>query len=349
MSAGRSRQALSGRGVADHGPTALRSIFAPNSGFIARRMITRTPSVFAAFSKAGSGAGGNVPRTFLKRRNRFAGLDIFRTTVNLVLVSSGIDAGAIPTFGWVFCQASRSKTFTNCEPSLEIHLASTKKSRKILIHTVAICAGWSEVYRARQEVLPVARVNDCGRTAKFFGAVGMVPAKHFYAAETTRHETGCPPGHHVGCHGGCAWTRRCFPYWWQEPVGFTSEAEGFVFLSAVLAGRVYGGSYLRGDWKTMAKLVWKRARLVYAVYVGRRWLVVSLGCLEIRRPISAAGESLSRLLLHPWTSLALVPVSFAPTALVRHSSPVCADAGRPTPLFSEACPPLEMEPGAGHL
>src|SRR5258708_30844937 len=52
----------------------------------------------------------------------------------------------------------------------------------------------------------------------------------------------------------------------QEPFGYTSAAEGFVFLGACLAGFVYGKTYLRADWRAMAPRAWIRAREIYFVH-----------------------------------------------------------------------------------
>ncbi|HZQ45857.1 MAG TPA: OpgC domain-containing protein, partial [Verrucomicrobiae bacterium] len=56
-------------------------------------------------------------------------------------------------------------------------------------------------------------------------------------------------------------------HWLQEPFGFTSAAEGFLFLGAVLAGRVYGAIYGESGFAVMARRVWDRARRVYAVHL----------------------------------------------------------------------------------
>src|SRR5260370_19735290 len=93
----------------------------------------------------------------------------------------------------------------------------------------------------------------------------------------------------------------------QEPFGYTSVAEGFVFLGACLAGYVYGKTYLCAEWRTMAGRVWKRARQIYLVHLA---LVVPFGLLAW-----AAGSKLPPLanhfhdfLAHPWASLALMPL-----------------------------------------
>src|SRR5580692_3967948 len=39
----------------------------------------------------------------------------------------------------------------------------------------------------------------------------------------------------------------------QEPFGFIGNAEGFFFLSACLAGRVYGNNYRKNGWEPMSQ------------------------------------------------------------------------------------------------
>src|SRR5258708_17548509 len=54
----------------------------------------------------------------------------------------------------------------------------------------------------------------------------------------------------------------------QEPFGYISAAEGFVFLGACLAGFVYGKTWLRSDWKTMARRAWARVRTIYIAHLA---------------------------------------------------------------------------------
>ena len=39
----------------------------------------------------------------------------------------------------------------------------------------------------------------------------------------------------------------------QDPLGYNGAAEGFIFLSACLAGMVYGKTYRQADWATMSR------------------------------------------------------------------------------------------------
>ncbi len=95
--------------------------------------------------------------------------------------------------------------------------------------------------------------------------------------------------------------------WFQEPFGFTSDAEGFVFLSAVLAGRVYGGVYQRTDWKTMARRACARAKQVYFIHLALV-LAAVLAAWGLADRFAPLANHFHDFLLHPWASLALVPL-----------------------------------------
>ena len=93
----------------------------------------------------------------------------------------------------------------------------------------------------------------------------------------------------------------------QEPFGFISAAEGFVFLGACLAGRVFGKAYAQRGWREMARRAWKRGKELYCVHLG---LLLPLALIAW-----AAGQRWQPLanhfhdfLLHPVSSLALMPV-----------------------------------------
>jgi hypothetical protein len=96
-------------------------------------------------------------------------------------------------------------------------------------------------------------------------------------------------------------------HWLQEPFGFTSDAEGFVFLSAVLAGRAYGGVYQRTDWKTMARRACDRAKTVYFVHLGLV-LAAVLIAWRLADHVAPLANHFHDFLTHPWGSLALVPL-----------------------------------------
>ncbi len=93
----------------------------------------------------------------------------------------------------------------------------------------------------------------------------------------------------------------------QEPFGYTSAAEGFVFLGACLAGFVYGKTYLRADWAAMARRAWIRARQIYFVHLA---LVVpfALFAWALGDRLPALANHFHDFLEHPCASLALLPL-----------------------------------------
>ena len=54
----------------------------------------------------------------------------------------------------------------------------------------------------------------------------------------------------------------------REPFGFMSEAEGFIFLSACLAGLAYGKTYWQAGWQAMSRRVWNRAVKIYFIHLA---------------------------------------------------------------------------------
>ncbi len=93
----------------------------------------------------------------------------------------------------------------------------------------------------------------------------------------------------------------------QDPLGYNGAAEGFIFLSACLAGIVYGKTYRQADWTTMSRRAWKRARQIYLVHLA---LLVPIVLI-----VWALADSLPPLAVHfsdflarPWSSLALMPL-----------------------------------------
>jgi len=93
----------------------------------------------------------------------------------------------------------------------------------------------------------------------------------------------------------------------QEPFGFVSEAEGFIFLSACLAGLTYGKSYWLADWSAMSRRVWHRAGKIYFVH-----LVVLLPVVLIVWMLAGGMVPLANhfhdFLVQPWGGLALIPL-----------------------------------------
>jgi hypothetical protein len=93
----------------------------------------------------------------------------------------------------------------------------------------------------------------------------------------------------------------------QEPFGFTSAAEGFVFLGASLAGFVYGKTYWQTGWGTMSRRVWNRSKQIYFIHVG---LVVpaALFAWALGARLTPLADHFHDFLMHPWGSLALLPL-----------------------------------------
>ena len=103
-------------------------------------------------------------------------------------------------------------------------------------------------------------------------------------------------------------------HWLQEPFGFTSAAEGFLFLGGLLAGRVYGAVYSDSGWAAMARRVWNRAKTVYLVHlmVASIALVIAWGFAASLPPLA---EHFHDSLAHPLDRLVL-------TALLLHQPPL---------------------------
>jgi hypothetical protein len=93
----------------------------------------------------------------------------------------------------------------------------------------------------------------------------------------------------------------------QEPFGFVSAAEGFVFLGACLAGYVYGKTCAQSGWSAMARRVWERAKTVYVMHLG--WVVpMALVAWAVGARVTGLANQFHDFLQHPWESLALMPL-----------------------------------------
>jgi hypothetical protein len=93
----------------------------------------------------------------------------------------------------------------------------------------------------------------------------------------------------------------------QEPFGFMSEAEGFIFLSACLAGFAYGRTYCQTDWQAMSRRVWNRTGKIYFIHLAMVLPVVLIAWIFATRMTPLANH-FHDFLLHPWGSLALIPL-----------------------------------------
>jgi len=93
----------------------------------------------------------------------------------------------------------------------------------------------------------------------------------------------------------------------RDSFGYSSAAEGFIFLSACLAGLVYGRTYARSDWPTMARRVWNRVKRIYWVHLGVIIPAVLTAWLFAGRIVPLANH-FHDFLVHPWGALALIPL-----------------------------------------
>lgn len=93
----------------------------------------------------------------------------------------------------------------------------------------------------------------------------------------------------------------------QDPLGCNGAAEGFIFLSACLAGWVYGRVYREADWTTMSRRIWKRSRLIYLVHLAVL-VPTALTVWVLAGTLPPLAIHFSDFLVHPWGSLALMPL-----------------------------------------
>ena len=91
----------------------------------------------------------------------------------------------------------------------------------------------------------------------------------------------------------------------QEPFGFMSEAEGFIFLSACLAGFAYGKTYARADWTAMSHRVWNRAGKIYFIHLAVVVPVVLIAWLSAAS-VTPLANHFHDFLVHPRCGLVLI-------------------------------------------
>lgn len=65
--------------------------------------------------------------------------------------------------------------------------------------------------------------------------------------------------------------------------GWVEDAQGFVFMSGLVVGLVYGGRYLRHGYEVMHKAIWARIRTIYShqVFLILLFLAVTLGYAQL--------------------------------------------------------------------
>jgi hypothetical protein len=93
----------------------------------------------------------------------------------------------------------------------------------------------------------------------------------------------------------------------QEPFGYVSAAEGFIFLGACLAGFVYGKTWLQADWTAMSRRAWKRSRQIYIVHLALVLSLVLVAWVAANR-VAPLANHFHDFLQAPWRSLLLVPL-----------------------------------------
>ncbi len=93
----------------------------------------------------------------------------------------------------------------------------------------------------------------------------------------------------------------------QEPFGFMSEAEGFIFLSACLAGLAYGRTYWQAGWPAMSRRVWRRTGKIYLIHLAVLLPIVLLAW-TLAGWLTPLANHFHDFLVHPWGALALLPL-----------------------------------------
>ena len=93
----------------------------------------------------------------------------------------------------------------------------------------------------------------------------------------------------------------------QDPLGCNGAAEGFIFLSACLAGIVYGRTCWQPDWTAMSRRTWKRAGQIYLAHLGVL-LPIVLMVWALAGAMPPLDNHFTDFLAHPFGSLALMPL-----------------------------------------
>ncbi|HSW17923.1 MAG TPA: OpgC domain-containing protein [Ramlibacter sp.] len=89
-----------------------------------------------------------------------------------------------------------------------------------------------------------------------------------------------------------------------QPLGFVSAAEGFVLLSAYMAGLVYGRRAWRDGVVAMRQAFWRRALVVYACHAATLlFLFTAIAWIGIKVDQPAVKDLMAYYLEHPWSAL----------------------------------------------
>ena len=90
-----------------------------------------------------------------------------------------------------------------------------------------------------------------------------------------------------------------------QPFGFVSAAEGFVLLSAYMAGLVYGGMAKKRGIEAMRPAFWRRALKVYACHAATLlFLFTVIAAVGVRIDQPAVKDLMAYYLAHPLAALA---------------------------------------------
>jgi len=89
----------------------------------------------------------------------------------------------------------------------------------------------------------------------------------------------------------------------NQPIGFVSAAEGFVFISALLVGRIYMRDTLKDATGVRAKL-WKRSLQIYAYHLLMLTLLFTVAAaFAVHTHKAALNHLLSFYLVHPFVAI----------------------------------------------
>src|ERR1700728_3814191 len=89
----------------------------------------------------------------------------------------------------------------------------------------------------------------------------------------------------------------------NQPIGFVSSAEGFVFISALLAGRLYIREFVQDPGNVRAKL-WKRSFKIYGYHLAMlAFAFTVVAAFAVHTHKSALINLLDFYLSHPMTAI----------------------------------------------
>lgn len=94
-------------------------------------------------------------------------------------------------------------------------------------------------------------------------------------------------------------------YYANQPLGFVGWAEGFVFISALLAGRVYGALLQQKSWRVVLERLWLRSVKLYSYHLALLGVVFTVfAAIAVRTQEPALQGLLDFYLAHPALAIA---------------------------------------------